>query len=103
MLPTEYEPSQSVVDDLIVTAEAIEYPHDGRMIISEPIVMQTCGYYVGQVCIEYLDFGDGEKGDWLLQPYDRLSDYFVTLEEAEAELQNFVDLEAILDGIGYED
>ena len=50
--------------------------------VSKPMVMKSgAGFYVGQVCVE-----NGDPLDWI-QPYDRMSGYFATAEEAEKYLQ----------------
>ena len=47
------------------------------MEVSEPIVMASAaGWYVGKVC----------KGEFCVEPYDRFTDYFATLEEAQVVL-----------------
>tara|TARA_B100000900_G_scaffold250564_1_gene213432 strand:+ start:294 stop:536 length:243 start_codon:yes stop_codon:yes gene_type:complete len=49
---------------------------DGDLPISEPIVMASAaGWYVGEVC------KDPECGGMIV-PFDRLSEYFATPEEA---------------------
>ena len=48
-----------------------------EMEVSEPIVMASAaGWYVGKVC----------KGEFCVEPYDRFTDYFATLEEAQVVL-----------------
>lgn len=50
--------------------------------VSKPMVMKSAaGFYVGQVCVE-----NGDPLDWI-QPYDRISHYFATPEEAESYLE----------------
>ena len=45
--------------------------------VSKPIVMASAaGWYVGKVC----------KGEFCVEPYDRFTDYFATLEEAQVVL-----------------
>ena len=46
-----------------------------EMQVSESIVMASAaGWYVGSIC---------KEDDGFIQPYDRLTDYFATPEEAE--------------------
>ena len=64
--------------------KAVQNPTEGQMIVSDPCIMHTCGWYVGMVCAEYID-----SIGWLYQPYDRLTDYYTTREQAEAALADF--------------
>lgn len=57
---------------------------DGMLIISPYFVMKTCAYYAGRMCAEY----DEGYGDWIIQPYDRASEYFNEPEIAQ-EFANF--------------
>lgn len=53
-----------------------------KLRISDPLVMKSAaGYYVG---LQYLE---EEFQAWL--PYDRLTDYYATKEEAEIALKTF--------------
>lgn len=52
---------------------------DGMLIISPYFVMQTAGYYTGRMCAEYNE----DYGDWIIQPYDRVSEYFNNPELAQ--------------------
>lgn len=58
-------------------------PKEEDLLISEMGVMETCAPYVGQMCAEYLN------GEWLWQPYGRLSDYTGSVEEAQAQLEEW--------------
>ena len=58
-------------------------PKEEDLLISEMGVMETCAPYVGQMCAEYLN------GEWLWQPYGRLSDYMGSIEEAQAQLEEW--------------
>ena len=52
--------------------------------LSEPIVMASAaGWYVGKVCKTDL-FNDGSQ--FIVEPYDRFTDYFATSEEAQVVL-----------------
>ena len=54
------------------------------MEVSEPIVMASAaGWYVGKVCKTDL-FNDGSQ--FIVEPYDRFTDYFATSEEAQVVL-----------------
>ena len=54
------------------------------MEVSKPIVMASAaGWYVGKVCKTDL-FNDGSQ--FIVEPYDRFTDYFATLEEAQVVL-----------------
>ena len=54
------------------------------MEVSESIVMASAaGWYVGKVCKTDL-FNDGSQ--FIVEPYDRFTDYFATLEEAQVVL-----------------
>ena len=53
-------------------------PYESQIIESFYGVMETCAPYLGQMCVEYLD------GEWVWQPYSRVSKYFGSLEEAYA-------------------
>ena len=55
-----------------------------EMEVSEPIVMASAaGWYVGKVCKTDL-FNDGSQ--FIVEPYDRFTDYFATPEEAQVVL-----------------
>jgi hypothetical protein len=55
-----------------------------EMEVSEPIVMASAaGWYVGKVCKTDL-FNDGSQ--FIVEPYDRFTDYFATSEEAQVVL-----------------
>lgn len=58
--------------------QAISNPQQDQLIISEPCLMQTCAWYVGQLCAEY----DKNMG-WMFMPYDRLTDYAKDKEQAQ--------------------
>ena len=52
--------------------------------LSEPIVMASAaGWYVGKVCKTDL-FNDGSQ--FIVEPFDRFTDYFATPEEANVVL-----------------
>ena len=52
--------------------------------VSEPIVMASAaGWYVGKVCRTDL-FNDGSQ--FIVEPFDRFTDYFATPEEAQVVL-----------------
>jgi hypothetical protein len=54
------------------------------MEVSEPIVMASAaGWYVGKVCKTDL-FNDGSQ--FIVEPYDRFTDYFATSEAAQVVL-----------------
>mgnify|MGYP003658271080 FL=1 len=54
------------------------------MEVSKPIVMASAaGWYVGKVCKTDL-FNDGSQ--FIVEPYDRFTDYFATSEEAQVVL-----------------
>jgi len=68
------------LDSIIAT---FSKPVKGDMVISPEGIMRTpAGWYVGQVCAEY----DDEYG-WMYTPFDRLSGYFATKQEAEKHLE----------------
>jgi len=54
------------------------------MEVSKPIVMASAaGWYVGKVCKTDL-FNDGSQ--FIVEPFDRFTDYFATPEEAQVVL-----------------
>ena len=54
------------------------------MEVSKPIVMASAaGWYVGKLCKTDL-FNDGSK--FVVEPFDRFTDYFATPEEAQVVL-----------------
>ena len=58
--------------------------YGSKMEVSEPIVMASAaGWYVGKVCKTDL-FNDGSQ--FIVEPYDRFTDYFATSEEAQVVL-----------------
>ena len=59
-------------------------PKEGDLLISAMGVMETCAPYVGQMCAEFLD------GEWVWQPYSRLSNYMGSVEEAQAQLEEWL-------------
>jgi hypothetical protein len=68
--------------------DQIKNPNEGELVISDPCVMETCAFYVGQICAEYSnDYG------WLFQPYARLTDYFESKETAQSWLDSFIESE----------
>ena len=57
---------------------------DTVLSVSEPKVMESAaGFYVGQSCETELKWENGTT-DIIVEPYDRLSGYFATAEEAGA-------------------
>jgi len=59
---------------------------DKILSVSEPKVMESAaGFYVGQSCETELLWENGTT-DIITEPYDRLSGYFATAEEAGAYL-----------------
>ena len=59
---------------------------DTILSVSEPKVMESAaGFYVGQSCETELLWENGTT-DVITEPYDRLSGYFATAEEAGAYL-----------------
>jgi hypothetical protein len=56
-------------------------PKEGDLVVSDPCLMETCAWYVGQICAEY-----SEEFGWMHQPFARLTEYG-TKEEAESWLK----------------
>lgn len=56
----------------------VSNPKHGDLIVSDPCLMETCAWYVGQICAEY----DDEYG-WMYMPYDRLTQYAKNKEQAQ--------------------
>lgn len=56
----------------------IPNPKQGDLVVSKPCLMETCAWYVGQVCAEY----DEDYG-WMYMPYDRLTEYAQSKEQAQ--------------------
>jgi hypoxanthine-guanine phosphoribosyltransferase len=56
----------------------IENPKQGDLVVSKPCLMQTCAWYVGELCAEY----DEDMG-WMYMPYDRLTQYAESKEQAQ--------------------
>ncbi len=71
---------QKIVDIEFITQDV----YGETMEVSKPIVMASAaGWYVGKVCKTDL-FNDGSQ--FIVEPYDRFTDYFATSEEAQVVL-----------------
>lgn len=71
--------TNKAADELLAQTKLIENPEHGQLIISEPCLMHTCAWYVGELCAEY----DSDMQSWMIMPYDRLTGYMATKEEAQ--------------------
>jgi hypothetical protein len=60
--------------------EGKRFPVEGMLVITPPVICKTCAYYVGMWCGEY------DNGQWVYQPYDRLTEYLRDEYEAAQEL-----------------
>ena len=67
-------------DELVKMCEGKRFPVEGMLVITPPVICKTCAYYVGMWCGEY------ENGQWIYQPYDRLTEYCRDMDEATREL-----------------
>jgi len=77
----------AIVDSMIARAE-VQPANEGDIYVSEPCVMKSnAGWYVGQVCIEFLG------GQWVPMPYDRLSKYCKDQQTAQVWLDALMELE----------
>jgi len=71
---------QKIKDIEFITQEV----YSETMEVSKPIVMASAaGWYVGKVCRTDL-FNDGSQ--FIVEPFDRFTDYFATPEEAQVVL-----------------
>jgi hypothetical protein len=75
--------SKNIIESLEARISNHANPKQEDLLVSEMGVMETCAPYVGQMCAEYLN------GEWLWQPYGRLSDYMGSIEEAQAQLEEW--------------
>ena len=75
--------SKNIIESLEARIANHANPKQEDLLVSEMGVMETCAPYVGQMCAEYLN------GEWLWQPYGRLSDYMDNIEEAQAQLEEW--------------
>ena len=75
--------SKNIIESLEARIANHANPKQEDLLVSEMGVMETCAPYVGQMCAEYLN------GEWLWQPYGRLSDYMGSIEEAQAQLEEW--------------
>ena len=78
---------------LAMQAEGYLIP-DGTLIVSSYRPMRSnAGWYIGQACYEYDAKTSGESGaphGWYgPMPYDRASGYYLTEEEAQADLDSW--------------
>lgn len=69
--------------------EDILNPKDGETILSPPMVLKTCAYYVGRWCYTYSVHDD--QGDWIAEPYSRDSEYVGSYDMAKALLEGMYD------------
>lgn len=67
-------------DQLAIICQSKRFPVEGMLVITPPVICKTCAYYVGKWCGEY------ENGQWIYQPYDRLTEYCRDMDEATREL-----------------
>ena len=67
-------------DELIKMCKGKRFPVEGMLVITPPVICKTCAYYVGMWCGEY------DNGQWIYQPYDRLTEYCRDMDEATREL-----------------
>lgn len=67
-------------DELVKMCEGKRFPVEGMLVITPPVICNTCAYYVGMWCGEY------DNGQWVYQPYDRLTEYCRDMDEATREL-----------------
>ena len=75
--------SKNIIESLEARIANHADPKEEDLLVSEMGVMETWAPYVGQMCAEYLN------GEWLWQPYGRLSDYMGSIEEAQAQLEEW--------------
>ena len=75
--------SKNIIESLEARIANHANPKQEDLLVSEMGVMETCAPYVGQMCAEYLN------GEWLWQPYGRLSEYMGSIEEAQAQLEEW--------------
>ena len=76
--------SKEIISSLEAKIRQItQIPKEEDLLISAMGVMEICAPYVGQMCAEYLN------GEWLWQPYGRLSDYMGSVEEAQTQLEEW--------------
>jgi len=68
--------SKNVLARFDSMVESALSPVEGDLLVSDPMIMETCAPYIGAMCAEYID------GEWLYQPYDRYTDY---MEMSDAE------------------
>ena len=66
--------------ELVKMCESKRFPVEGMLVITPPVICKTCAYYVGMWCGEY------DNGQWIYQPYDRLTEYCREMDEANREL-----------------
>lgn len=66
--------------ELVKMCEGKRFPVEGMLVITPSVICKTCAYYVGRWCGEY------DNGQWIYQPYDRLTDYCLDMDEAAKEL-----------------
>lgn len=75
-----------------IERQIAQIPHpaqEGQLVISDIGVMESaCAPYVGEVCAEYL------HGQWLYQPYSRISEYASSVAQAERWLEEIIDEES---------
>lgn len=67
-------------DQLAIVCQSKRFPVEGMLVITPPVICKTCAYYVGMWCGEY------DNGQWIYQPYDRLTEYCRDMDEATREL-----------------
>ena len=72
--------SENDRDELVKMCEGKRFPVEGMLVITPPVICKTCAYYVGMWCGEY------DNGQWIYQPYDRLTEYCRDMDEATREL-----------------
>ena len=74
-----------------IEQQIAQIPHpaqEGQLVISDIGVMESaCAPYVGEVCAEY------SHGQWLYQPYSRISEYASSVAQAERWLEEIIDEE----------
>lgn len=61
-----------------------------KLIVTPPMPLKTCAWYVGRWCHE-------NDNGWFEQPYSRETEYYATREEAERALTAMYDEDEITD------
>ena len=70
--------THSMLDSIERQIAQLPHPAEGELVVSDIGVMESaCAPYVGQVCAEWL------HGQWLYQPYSRITEYASNLGQAQ--------------------